>query len=92
VQRDGAPPVFVASGRSLADERLTADTIVYTASLSKQITAACAALLVQEGRLDIESTLAQCSSFVIIALDDDEDRTAVLATAMIKELGGMLST
>jgi hypothetical protein len=29
---------------------------------------------------------------VIIALDDDEDRTATLATAMIKELGGMLST
>jgi CubicO group peptidase (beta-lactamase class C family) len=38
---------------------LTADTVVYTASLSKQITAACAALLVQEGRLDTESTLAQ---------------------------------
>lgn len=28
----------------------------------------------------------QCSSFVIIALDDDEDRTATLATAMIEEL------
>jgi CubicO group peptidase (beta-lactamase class C family) len=59
VQRDGAPPVFVASGRSLADEPLTAGTVLYTASLSKQITAACAALLVQEGRLDTESTLAQ---------------------------------
>ena len=33
----------------------------------------------------------ECSSFVIIALDDDEDRTATLATAMIEELGGMLS-
>jgi CubicO group peptidase (beta-lactamase class C family) len=59
VQRAGALPVFVASGRSLADEPLTADTVVYTASLSKQITAACAALLVREGRLDTESTLAQ---------------------------------
>jgi hypothetical protein len=28
----------------------------------------------------------QCSSFVIIALDDDEDRTATLAQAMIEEL------
>jgi CubicO group peptidase (beta-lactamase class C family) len=59
VQRDSAPPVFLASGRTLAGEPLTAGTIVYTASLSKQITAACAALLVRQGRLDTESTLAQ---------------------------------
>jgi CubicO group peptidase (beta-lactamase class C family) len=59
VQRDNASPVFLVGGRTLAGESLTADAIVYTASLSKQITAACAALLVQEGRLDIESSLAQ---------------------------------
>jgi hypothetical protein len=28
----------------------------------------------------------QCSGFVIIALDDDEDRTATLATATIMQL------
>ncbi len=38
---------------------MTAGTVVYTASLSKQITAACAALLVRRGRLDTGSTLAQ---------------------------------
>jgi CubicO group peptidase (beta-lactamase class C family) len=59
VQQDSAPPVFLTSGRTLAGEPLTAATIVYTASLSKQITATCAALLVQQGRLDTESTLAQ---------------------------------
>lgn len=59
VQQDSAPPVFLTSGRTTAGEPLTAGTIVYTASLSKQITAACAALLVQQGRLDTESTLTQ---------------------------------
>jgi CubicO group peptidase (beta-lactamase class C family) len=59
VQQDGAAPVFLASGRTPAGEPLAADTIVYTASLSKQITAVCAALLVHQGRLDTESTLAQ---------------------------------
>lgn len=59
VQQGSAPPVFLTGGRTSAGEPLTAGTIVYTASLSKQITAACAALLVQQGRLDIASTLAQ---------------------------------
>jgi CubicO group peptidase (beta-lactamase class C family) len=59
VQRDGAPPVSLTSGRAAAGEPLTAESIVYTASLSKQITAACAALLVQQGRLDTEATLAR---------------------------------
>ena len=59
VQQDGAPPVFLIGGLTAAGEPLTAGTIVYTASLSKQITAACAALLVRQGRLDTESTVAQ---------------------------------
>ncbi|MEV4178662.1 serine hydrolase domain-containing protein [Nonomuraea sp. NPDC049709] len=59
VQRDSAPPAFLTRGRTAGGEPLTAGTIVCTASLSKQITAACAALLVRQGRLDTESTLAQ---------------------------------
>ncbi|MET8153684.1 serine hydrolase domain-containing protein [Actinoplanes sp. NPDC005259] len=59
VRQGSAPPVFLASGRTATGEPLTAGTTVYTASLSKQITAACAALLVREGRLDTESPLAQ---------------------------------
>jgi CubicO group peptidase (beta-lactamase class C family) len=38
---------------------LTADSVVYTGSLSKQITAACAALLVRQGRLDADDSLAR---------------------------------
>ena len=59
VQQDGAPPAFLTRGRTLAGEPLTAGTILYTASLAKQITAACAALLVRQGRLDTASTLAR---------------------------------
>ncbi|WP_327108673.1 serine hydrolase domain-containing protein [Nonomuraea glycinis] len=59
VQQDGTRPVFLTSGRTAAGEPLTADTIAYTASLSKQITAACAALLVRQGKLDTESIMAQ---------------------------------
>jgi CubicO group peptidase (beta-lactamase class C family) len=107
VQQDGAPPVFLIGGLTAAGEPLTAGTIVYTASLSKQITAACAALLVRQGRLDIESTVAQWmpelpaelvrladqgSGFVIIALDDDEDRMAALTDAMIEELSSGFMT
>ncbi|MEV0165188.1 serine hydrolase domain-containing protein [Nonomuraea fuscirosea] len=59
VQHDNAPPIFLTSGRTLAGKPLTPNTIVYTASLSKQLTAACAALLVRQDRLDTDSTLAQ---------------------------------
>lgn len=58
VRQHSAPPVFLNSGRTVAGELVTIATIVYTASLSKQITAACMALLVRQGRLDTESTLA----------------------------------
>ncbi|WP_239163541.1 serine hydrolase domain-containing protein [Paractinoplanes rishiriensis] len=55
----------VVAGAQVADPvfhggaGLTADKCVYTASLSKQITAACAALLVRQGRLDTDDVLAQ---------------------------------
>ncbi|HEY0001626.1 MAG TPA: serine hydrolase domain-containing protein [Actinoplanes sp.] len=59
VQRGGAPPVFSSGGRAATGEPITAGTIVYIASLAKQITAACAALLVRQCRLDTGSFLAQ---------------------------------
>jgi CubicO group peptidase (beta-lactamase class C family) len=54
IQRAGGPVVVAAQGTSL-----TAATRVYLASLSKQFTAACAALLAKAGRLDMETPLAQ---------------------------------
>ncbi|MFG1609128.1 serine hydrolase domain-containing protein [Actinoplanes sp. NPDC049265] len=53
VRQGDGPPEFVSHAP------LTADTIVYIASLGKQITAACAAMLVRDGRLDVDSTLAR---------------------------------
>jgi CubicO group peptidase (beta-lactamase class C family) len=58
VHRQGHSPVFVAQGVTGAGEPLSAATVTYTASLSKQITAACAAVLVREEALDMEATLA----------------------------------
>lgn len=59
VRMGDTPAAYLTSGRTAAGESLTVDTVVYTASLSKQITAACAALLVRRGQLDTESTLAR---------------------------------
>lgn len=53
------PPVFAAQGVTGAGAPAGPDTVAYAASLSKQITAGCAALLVREGVLDIEDTLAR---------------------------------
>jgi CubicO group peptidase (beta-lactamase class C family) len=39
--------------------RMTAGTLVYVASLAKQVTAACAALLVLDGVLDVDRPLAE---------------------------------
>lgn len=50
--RRGAPPVVRAQG-------MTATTVVYAASLAKQMTAACAALLVRRDVLDMESPLSR---------------------------------
>ena len=59
VHRQGRAPVFVAQGVTGAGEPLSSATVAYAASLSKQITAACAAVLVREGALDMEATLAR---------------------------------
>jgi CubicO group peptidase (beta-lactamase class C family) len=58
VHRQGRAPVFVSQGVTGAGEQLSSATVTYAASLSKQITAACAAVLVQEGALDMEAMLA----------------------------------
>lgn len=59
VHGQGCPPVFAAQGMTAAGEPAGPATLAYAASLSKQITAGCAALLVREGRLDMEDTLAR---------------------------------
>ncbi|WP_431906687.1 serine hydrolase domain-containing protein [Nonomuraea jabiensis] len=57
-QHDNAP-AFHAQGLTARSETLSATTPIYAASLSKQITAACVALLVQQGALDLESALSR---------------------------------
>jgi CubicO group peptidase (beta-lactamase class C family) len=59
VHGQGRPPVFAAQGVTAAGEPAGPATLAYAASLSKQITAGCAALLVREGALDMEDTLAR---------------------------------
>jgi CubicO group peptidase (beta-lactamase class C family) len=59
VHGQGWPPVFTAQGMTAAGEPAGPATLAYAASLSKQITAGCAALLVREGALDMEDTLAR---------------------------------
>jgi CubicO group peptidase (beta-lactamase class C family) len=59
LQQQAAPPLFVTQGRTSSGDPATATTLAYAASLSKQMTAACAALLTQHGELDIETPLAQ---------------------------------
>ncbi|MEV0234150.1 serine hydrolase domain-containing protein [Nonomuraea sp. NPDC050786] len=58
IQQRGAPPVLLAQGMTSASEPVTATTLAYAASLSKQMTAACAALLARRGTLDMESPLS----------------------------------
>jgi CubicO group peptidase (beta-lactamase class C family) len=53
---DGSPLV-VAQG-SLAGAAMDVSAVVYAASLSKQITAVCAAMLVTRGVLDVESAIS----------------------------------
>jgi CubicO group peptidase (beta-lactamase class C family) len=58
VQRGGGEPVFVTRGHTRDGAALTGDTVAYAASLSKQMAAAAAALLVRDGRLDIDDPVA----------------------------------
>ncbi|WP_433434974.1 serine hydrolase domain-containing protein [Nonomuraea sp. CA-141351] len=59
MQQRGKPPVLLAQGLTLGGEPLDATTVAYAASLSKQMTAACAAQLAQRGDLDMESALSR---------------------------------
>lgn len=59
MRRHGAPPVEVAQGLTSCGARFTTTTTVYAASLAKQMTAACAALLVRRGVLDTDSPLSR---------------------------------
>ncbi|MFF0769806.1 serine hydrolase domain-containing protein [Nonomuraea wenchangensis] len=58
LQRRGVPPSSLVRGLTATGEPVTATTLAYAASLSKQMTAACAALLAQQGALDVESPLS----------------------------------
>jgi CubicO group peptidase (beta-lactamase class C family) len=59
VQQRHAAPVFVARGLTRTGDPLGGTTLAYTASLSKQMAAACAALLVQRGVLDLDGALSR---------------------------------
>ncbi|MEV4808001.1 serine hydrolase domain-containing protein [Nonomuraea sp. NPDC049421] len=59
VTRRDAPPVLLTQGTAAAGDPVTATTLVYAASLSKQLTAACAALLVKDGVLDVDAPLSR---------------------------------
>ncbi|WP_157383024.1 serine hydrolase domain-containing protein [Nonomuraea coxensis] len=59
MQHGGRPPILLAQGLTLGGEPLGATTLAYAASLSKQMTAACAAQLAQQGELDMESALSR---------------------------------
>jgi CubicO group peptidase (beta-lactamase class C family) len=58
VHGQSSPPVFTAQGVTGAGEPAGPGTLVYAASLSKQITAGCAALLAGEEALGMEDPLA----------------------------------
>jgi CubicO group peptidase (beta-lactamase class C family) len=51
--------LVVSRGSAATRELLSLDTVVYTASLSKQVTAACLALLVQRGAVNLDSALIE---------------------------------
>ncbi|GIM96659.1 serine hydrolase domain-containing protein [Paractinoplanes toevensis] len=59
LQHRGTPPIYLTHGSTAAAGPLNPSALAYAASLAKQITAACAALLVRHGRLDMETTLAE---------------------------------
>lgn len=59
VQHRGGPPGFWCQGRLSDGAPPAASTLAYAASLSKQVTAAAAALLVHQGVLDIDSPLSR---------------------------------
>ena len=52
-------PIFFAQGATRAGAPFGVDSVAYAASVSKQITGACAALLEQEGVLDVETQIVE---------------------------------
>lgn len=54
----GRQPVELAQGHTPDGTPLTTETTLYAASLAKQMTAACAALLVKRGTLDMDAPLS----------------------------------
>lgn len=54
---DGVATDLVSQGAAADGALVGPDAVVYTASLSKQVTATCAALLVQDGALGVEDPL-----------------------------------
>lgn len=60
LQRGTTLPDYACQGMTGDGEPFTAQTRVYAASLSKQFTGLCAALLVTSGELDIASPLSDC--------------------------------
>ena len=59
IQRARKPMEVAVQGTAPRGTPLTAATRIYTASLSKQFVAACAALLARAGQLDMDTTLAR---------------------------------
>jgi CubicO group peptidase (beta-lactamase class C family) len=51
--------LVVAQGRTRGGPRFAADTLTYAASLSKEITAACVALLVDDGLVAVDEPLSR---------------------------------
>jgi len=50
-------PLFVSRGDDVDGATFGADSLAYAASLAKQMTGACAALLARDGTLDVEATI-----------------------------------
>jgi CubicO group peptidase (beta-lactamase class C family) len=59
LQHRGTPAIFLTHGSTALAGSLDPSSLVYAASLAKQVTAACAALLVRQGRLDMETALTR---------------------------------
>jgi CubicO group peptidase (beta-lactamase class C family) len=55
----GSQPVFFAQGAGLDGAPFGAESVAYAASLAKQITGACAALLERDGVLDPEAPISE---------------------------------
>jgi CubicO group peptidase (beta-lactamase class C family) len=58
VSTGGEEPLFFAQGDELDGAAFGAESVAYAASLAKQITGACAALLAQRGALDPDAPIA----------------------------------